>query len=152
MPDRPDDPVLFRLFNEIGIISQLSTTMLERVMPHGLTMAQFSLLNHLSRRDEPQAPMRLANAFQVSKGTMTSTIGRLESKGFIEVTPNPKDGRGKFVGITPSGLMARNDAVAALAPDLAWLADHIAAEDVGDLAARLATIRALLDARRDQDN
>lgn len=150
MPDKPDDPVLFALFTEIGIISQLSTTMFERVMPHDLTVAQFSLLNHLSRRDEPQAPLRLANAFQVSKGTMTSTIGRLEAKGFVDVTPNPKDGRGKFVGITETGRAARRDAVAALGPDLAWLADHVAAQDARALTEKLAGIRALLDARRDE--
>jgi DNA-binding MarR family transcriptional regulator len=150
MPQQPDDPALFRLFIEIGIISQLSTTMFERVMPHGLTVAQFSLLNHLSKRDEPQPPLKLANAFQVSKGTMTSTIGRLESKGFVEVTPNPKDGRGKFVGITDSGLAARKDAVASLGPDLAWLAGHVAVEDTHVLTEKLAGIRALLDARRDE--
>lgn len=149
MPQQSDDPALFALFNEIGIISQLATTMFERVMPHGLTVAQFSLLNHLSRREEPQAPLKLANAFQVSKGTMTSTIGRLESKGFVEVTPNPKDGRGKFVEITETGLTARNDAVAALGPDLAWLSDKTAAHDVSGLTQQLATIRKLLDARRD---
>lgn len=149
MPDKSDDPALFRLFNEIGIISQLATTMFERVMPHDLTVAQFSLLNHLSRRSEPQAPLKLAGAFQVSKGTMTSTIGRLEAKGFVEVTPNPKDGRGKFIAITDTGRAARNDAVAALGPDLAWLADHVSSGEISSLTDKLATIRALLDERRD---
>lgn len=149
MPQQPDDPALFRLFIEIGIISQLSTTMFERVMPHDLTVAQFSLLNHLSKRDKPQPPLKLANAFQVSKGTMTSTIGRLESKGFVEVTPNPKDGRGKFVSVTDTGLAARKDAVDSLGPDLAWMADHVSQKSVVDLTEELAEIRKLLDARRD---
>jgi DNA-binding MarR family transcriptional regulator len=149
MPQKSDDPALFRLFNEIGIISQLSTTMFERVMPHDLTVAQFSLLNHLSKRDEPQPPLKLANAFQVSKGTMTSTIGRLEGKGFVEVTPNPKDGRGKFVEITETGRTARKDAVAALGPDLTWLAGQTTSQDIRGLTQQLATIRELLDARRD---
>ncbi|MFN3171839.1 MAG: MarR family winged helix-turn-helix transcriptional regulator [Hyphomicrobiales bacterium] len=149
MPEKPDDPALFALFNEIGIIGQLATTMFERVMPHDLTVAQFSVLNHLSRRDDHQAPAKMANAFQVSKGTMTSTIGRLESKGFVAVTPNPKDGRGKFVGITETGLAARNDAVAALGPDLAWLSDQTASHDISGLTQNLTTIRKLLDARRD---
>jgi DNA-binding MarR family transcriptional regulator len=149
MPEKPDDPALFSLFNEIGIISQLATTMFERVMPHDLTVAQFSVLNHLSRREDHQAPAKMANAFQVSKGTMTSTIGRLEIKGFVDVTPNPKDGRGKFVGITETGLAARNDAVAALGPDLAWLSNQTASHDISGLTQHLATIRKLLDARRD---
>ncbi len=150
MPQQPDDPALFALFNEIGIINQLATTLFERVMPHDLTVAQFSVLNHLSRRDEQQAPAKMANAFQVSKGTMTSTLGKLEAKGFVGITPNPKDGRGKCVSITDIGLAARNDAVAALGPDLAWLAGQVAAQDAQALTEKLAGIRALLDARRDE--
>lgn len=46
MPEKPDDPDLFRMFTEIGIINQLATTLFERTMPHDLTVAQFSLLNH----------------------------------------------------------------------------------------------------------
>lgn len=150
MPDKPDDPALFRLFTEIGIISQLSSTMLERVMPHDLTIAQFSLLNHLSKRSEPQPPLKLANAFQVSKGTMTSTLGRLEGKGFIAITPNPTDGRGKYVAITPSGTMARSEAIAALGPEFRWLSGELDSGSVQSLIESLTAIRQLLDERRDR--
>ena len=148
MPDNPDNPGIFRLFVEIGIINQLSTSALERLLPHALTLAQFSLLNHLVTRD-PQPPLKLASAFQVSKGTMTSTIGRLEAKGFVAITPNPKDGRGKFVAITPAGRAARSDSIVALRPLLAWLATQIEADETTMLVGKLAHIRALLDARRD---
>lgn len=148
MPAKPDDPDLFRLFTEIGIINQLATTLFERSMPHGLTVAQFSLLNHLSKRD-PQPPQKMASAFQVSKGTMTSTIGRLEGKGFVEVTPNPKDGRGKFVGITEAGRAAREEALQAAAPHFAWLGERIEGDHAQALAGDLADIRKLLDAQRD---
>lgn len=149
MPGKPDDPALFAFFNEIGIISQLSTTLLERVLPHGLTVAQFSVLNHLSRRDDPQAPAKIANAFQVSKGTMTSTLGKLQSKAFVLITPNPKDGRGKFVTLTAQGLAARNNAIAALGPDMAWLSERVDAGEIGELVRQLASIRIMLDAKRD---
>lgn len=149
MPDKPDDPDLFAFFTEIGIISQLSTNLLERVLPHGLTVAQFSVLNHLSRRDEPQAPAKIASAFQVSKGTMTSTLGKLQSKAFVAITPNPKDGRGKFVALTAEGLAARNASIAALGPDLAWLAEQVDAGEIAELVKQLAGIRKMLDAKRD---
>ena len=148
MPDRPDASDLFRLFTEIGIINQLATTLFERSMPHGLTVAQFSLLNHLSTR-EPQPPARMANAFQVSKGTMTSTIGRLEAKGFVEVLPNPRDGRGKFVGITETGRKARLQALDAAGPSFAWLGERIDPAQLARLTGDLAQIRKLLDAQRD---
>lgn len=149
MPNKPDDPALFQLFNEIGIISQLSTSMFERVMPHGLTVAQFSVLNHLSRREDPQPPAKLAEAFQVSKGTMTSTLGKLQSKAFVDITPNPLDGRGKFVALTKKGRAARQDAVMALEPDLAWLAERVDAAEIAELVRKLTGLRKMLDTKRD---
>lgn len=148
MTQHSDDPGLFKLFTEIGIINQLSTTMVERALPHGLTVAQFSLLNHLSARD-PQPPLQLAKAFQVSKGTMTSTIGRLVSKGFVAVTPNSKDGRGKFVAITPAGLAARIASLEAIAPTFGWLVSKIDVQELQTLNTQLEAIRKLLDAQRD---
>ena len=79
------EQALFLLLNEIGIISQLSGARLDRLLPHGLTLAQFGVLNHLVRLDGDWSPARLAAAFQVTKGTMTSTLQRLASKGFIEI-------------------------------------------------------------------
>lgn len=149
MPDTADGPDLFAFFTEIGIISQLSTNLLERVLPHGLTVAQFSVLNHLSRLGEPQAPARIASAFQVSKGTMTSTLGKLETKSFVAITANPNDGRGKYVALTKQGLAARNAAIAALGPDLAWLSERVDASEMAGLIKQLADIRKMLDAKRD---
>ena len=40
-----NDPLAFRVMNEIGIISQLGATLFERVMPDGMTLAQFTVLN-----------------------------------------------------------------------------------------------------------
>ena len=88
---------LFTLFNEIGIISQLSSARLARMLPHGLTVAQFSVLNHLVRLEGDWSPARLAAAFQVTKGTMTSTLQRLVAKGLISLEPDPSDGRAKHV-------------------------------------------------------
>ncbi|MCY0154387.1 hypothetical protein OEG86_21580 [Hoeflea alexandrii] len=42
-----DMEALFGFFNEIGIISQLSGHAFEKAMPEGMTLAQFSVLNHL---------------------------------------------------------------------------------------------------------
>jgi DNA-binding MarR family transcriptional regulator len=94
------DPLAFRVLNEIGIIDQLGTTLFERAMPHGLTVPQFVVLNHFVRLGGDKTPMALAEALQVTKATMTSTLQRLEQKGFIAVTPDPHDGRGRAA--TPS--------------------------------------------------
>ena len=76
------DPPVFRLFNEIGIISQLSGTILARVLPHGLSMAQFGVLNNFVRLGGERTPAGLAEAFQVTRGAMTNTLTRLEAQGF----------------------------------------------------------------------
>jgi len=48
LPD-PTLALYFRLLNEIGIIAQLSCTLLEARLPSGFVLAQFSVLNHLIR-------------------------------------------------------------------------------------------------------
>ena len=42
----------YGFFNEIGIISQLSSNQMQRAMPHGLTQSQFSVLNWFIRVDD----------------------------------------------------------------------------------------------------
>ncbi|KAA2236856.1 hypothetical protein [Salinarimonas soli] len=42
-------PLAFRVFNEIGIVERLSRTMFDRVMPDGLALPQFVVLNHFVR-------------------------------------------------------------------------------------------------------
>ena len=86
MTDEIDDPLLFTLFNEIGIISQLSNAAFEKVLPDGLKVSHFSVLNHLARLGDNKSPSSLASAFQVTKGAMTNTLGRLEARGLVKVT------------------------------------------------------------------
>ena len=139
---------LFLLLNEIGIINQLSSARLERLLPHGLTVAQFGLLNHLVRLDGDWSPARLAAAFQVTKGTMTSTLQRLEAKGFISMRANPDDGRAKIVTLTEAGRRAREAALAAAGPGLADLEAVLSSADVDALIPDLQKLRIWLDMHR----
>ena len=139
---------LFTLLNEIGIINQLSSARLERLLPHGLTVAQFGLLNHLARLEGDWSPARLAAAFQVTKGTMTSTLQRLEAKGFISMRANPADGRAKIVTLTEAGRRAREAALAAAGPGLADLEAVLSSADVDALIPDLQKLRIWLDMHR----
>ncbi|MFN7176652.1 MAG: MarR family winged helix-turn-helix transcriptional regulator [Thermaurantiacus sp.] len=144
-----DDPPLFRFFTEIGIIDQLAGTLLERVLPAGLTRAQFGVLNHFVRLEPGDvSPARLAEAFQVTRPTMTSTLQRLERAGLVAIRPDPADGRGRLVSITPAGRAARAASIAALAPLLPQLAAIVTPEDLEALLPRLTRIRQALDASR----
>jgi DNA-binding MarR family transcriptional regulator len=149
-PAKPDEsgPLYFQLFNEIGIIAQLSANLFERVLPHGLTLAQFSLLNHCVRLGDGWTPARLAAAFQVTRGTMTNTLQKLESKGFIRVDPDPHDARSKRVFLTPAGKQARDASLNALAPELAQLPAGFPPALAAEILPALERLRIWLDTNR----
>lgn len=143
-----EDPLAFRVFNEIGIIDQLASNRLERVLPAGLTLSQFIVLNHFVRLGGERSPARLANAFQVTKQTMTSTLGRLQRGGLVDIRANPRDGRAKIVTITERGIATRHACIAALGP----VVDHYRTL-IGDvpfeaLLPGLIQLRIALDADR----
>lgn len=144
----PDDPV-FRVLNEVGIIAQLSTTMFERVMPAGMTLAQFTVLNHFARLGGTRRPSDLARAFQVSRGTMTSTLGKLEAKGLVSIVDDAQDGRGRIVAMTEAGAAMREACIAALGPMLAALRENPGEGVFAQALPLLATIRQELDRSRD---
>ena len=140
--------LMFGFFNEIGIIAQLSGNAFEKVMTGGMTLSQFSVLNHLARLGGDRTPLQIARAMQVTKGTMTNTLGHLERAGHISVRPDERDGRSKRIDITSSGLAARNTAIAALMPELGWLAERISPEDMAAAMPLLEQVRKILDERR----
>jgi DNA-binding MarR family transcriptional regulator len=144
----PADPVEFRVLNRIGIISQLAQNILTPRLPHELTMAQFTVLNHFARLGGSRSPLELARAFQVTKSAITNTLGRLSAKGFVSVTPDPKDGRAKRVALTAAGLDARNEAVAALAEPLETLRGDINPEEFETALPFLEKLGRWLDAHR----
>ena len=154
MPKRASEPnpdlqaLYFRLFNEIGIIAQLNANRLERVLPRGLTVAQFSLLHHCVRLGDGWTPARLAAAFQVTRGTMTSTLQKLEAKGFIQLEADAEDARSKHVFLTDQGRAARDASLAALAPGLAEMPAALPPQDAASLLPALEQLRIWLDANR----
>jgi DNA-binding MarR family transcriptional regulator len=133
---------VFAFFNEIGIIAQLSSNRMERAMPHGLTRAQFSVLNWFSRVDDQATPGRLAAAFQVSKGAMTNSLGKLEDKGFVTVTPDPDSGRRKIVRRTAAGKKAWEAALASAFPVLETFADALGLDRIRAHQSFLSEVRA----------
>lgn len=138
----------FTFFKEIGIIAQLSAARSGRLLPHGLTNAQFSALGNLIRVRNPNTPSALAAAFQVTKGAMTNTLQRLEAAGFVEVTPDPSDGRGKLVAITEAGRRAHEDAVMALAPAISEVSDGLGVDEMRAMTPALERLRRWLDDHR----
>lgn len=144
-----DEAQLFRLFNEIGIIDQLTGTAFERVLPHELTRAQFTVLNHCVRLGDNRTPSELASAFQITRGTLTSTLARLEAKGFIALVADNRDGRSKRVLLTPEGRAAQEACVAAAWPLLGQTLAALEPGEFHQLLPLLEKLRVWLDTNRE---
>jgi len=103
------------LFSEILTADQLVRNRLSRVLPKGMEISHFSVLNHLARSGE-RSPAQLAKAFHVTRGAMTNTLGKLEWAGYVHIRPDWDDARRKMVAISPAGLRARDAALSAITP------------------------------------
>jgi DNA-binding MarR family transcriptional regulator len=145
-----DDPLAFEVFNEIGIIDQLASHMFASVMPAGMTQAQFTVLNHFVRLGVVEkSPADLANAFQLTRPTMTSTLSRMERAGLVTIRPDPADGRAKLVSLTSVGRSMRETCISALLPLLPIIESVVSNADLSEILPALRKIRIKLDALRD---
>ena len=142
------EALLFSYFNEIGIIAQLASNEFERQLPEGLTLSQFSVLNWFVRVDSVATPGRLAKAFQVTRGAMTNTLKKLESKGLIKVGPDSSSGRQKCVTLTRKGKNMRDRAVRATSPLLKEFSKDLPLAQLEKQFHQLQRIRTYLDERR----
>ena len=150
MPEEDHHPSpLFQLFNEIGIIQQLSRAFFEERLPDGLVLPHFSVLNHLTRLGEGRTPVQIATAFQVPKNTMTNTLAGLEKRGLIEIRPHPNDKRSKTIWLTEAGRQFRAEAMARVARDMTPILPEMDPDDVAQTLGFLQHLREVLDKARD---
>jgi DNA-binding MarR family transcriptional regulator len=140
--------VVFALLNEASIIAQLARAQFEAVAPGGLTLPQFSVLNHLVRLGDGRSPHEIARAFQVPRPSMTHTLGLLEAAGLVAMRANPRDGRSKLVHLTPAGRAAREGAITALGPATARIEGAFGRARAAALLPELAALREVMDGLR----
>ena len=140
---------LYSVMNEIQIVSQLWSNEMRHVMPEDLSVPQFSVLNWFSRVDDEATPGRLARAFQVTKGAMTHTLGRLLHAGLVTISPDPTSGRRKLVRRTALGAELREIAIANTFGVLEEFASDIDAGRLKRILPTLRLMRRYLDAKRE---
>jgi DNA-binding MarR family transcriptional regulator len=126
------------LFGELFMADQLARGRISRVLPKGMELSHFSVLNHLAGLNEERTPAQLARAFHITRGAMSNTLSRLEAAGQIHIRPDWDDARQKFVAISPAGRAARDAAVAAVAP---LIGDVVAALGMDKVRAALPVLR-----------
>lgn len=146
------DPLIFAFLNELSIIEHLARNRLERVLPDGLRVSHFVVLNHLVRLGDGRSPARIARAVQVERPAMTNTIQKLEARGLVRTGPDPGDGRGKLVFLTEAGRAARQAAVAAAAKAISPIAAELTPAELEGALPTLRRLRAALDAARDAED
>lgn len=143
-----NDPLAIALFSEIFMADQLARNRLSKALPKGMELSHFSVLNHLTSINSERSPAQLAKAFHVTRGAMTNTLNKLEWAGHIHIRPDWDDARRKHVTISPSGRVARDVALSAIAPIISNVVEKIGPEKV---RAALPVLREFRD-QMDENN
>ncbi|EAQ23407.1 MULTISPECIES: MarR family winged helix-turn-helix transcriptional regulator [unclassified Roseovarius] len=145
MTDTTSNSLAVALFSEILTNEQLIRNRLTRVLPKGMEISHFSVLNHLARIGDERSPAQLAKSFHVTRGAMTNTLSKLEWAGYVHIRPDWDDARRKMVAISPSGRQARDAAMAAITPMVSDLIRDLGEDRVRASLPVLRELRARLE-------
>lgn len=96
-------PPLVRLARLSLLIDSLQDEVLR---PFELARGDYGVLAMLRRAGPPYelSPSQLTSRLARSSGGMTKILKRLEEAGLVRRLPDPEDGRGSRVSLTPAGL------------------------------------------------
>ena len=144
MVEKTDD-LAIALFGELFATDQLARNRISKVLPKGMELSHFGVLNHLARINEERTPAQLARSFHVTRGAMTNTLAKLEWAGHVHIRPDWDDARRKRVAISPAGRSARDAAVQAVAPLIAEVVQALGADRVRAVLPVLREMRAKLE-------
>lgn len=138
------DPLAIALFSEIMMADQLIRGRLARALPKGMELSHYLLLNHLAGQTSERTPAQLARIFHLTKGAMTNTLTKLEAYGYVHIRPDWEDGRRKMVSVSDAGLLAREEAIRAVAPIFEEVMDRLGTDKVKSSLPVLRELRAAL--------
>ena len=140
-----DSSLAVPLFGEILALEQLVRNRLAKVLPKGMELSHFSVLNQLSHTKIERTPAQIARSFRVTRGAITNTLNKLELSGYIHVRPDWEDARRKMVSISPAGMVARNNALKAVTPIIEDLARDMGEERLKAIVPILRELRQKLE-------
>jgi DNA-binding MarR family transcriptional regulator len=105
--ERPElDTRPFAIVGRIGRAAHLLDTAVEEALAaHGLSRWSWDVLTALRRSGPPYrlTPTSLYRSLMRSSGAISNRLNRLERQGLIRRVPDPADGRGVMVELTPAG-------------------------------------------------
>jgi DNA-binding MarR family transcriptional regulator len=88
----------------------------EARLPWGLSQTQFAVLRDFLRFGDGASPAEIAARLRMSRGAVTHLLQKMETRGWIRLAGDDRDGRRKQVFLTPDGARTAREAVAALRP------------------------------------
>ena len=80
--------VAIMLFSELLAADHAVRSRLTRVLPKGMEISHFSVLNHLAWQSGESNPAKLAERFGVTRGAMTNTLTKLVWSGYVHIRPD----------------------------------------------------------------
>jgi DNA-binding MarR family transcriptional regulator len=119
--------------------------------PSGLSPSQLSALANI----DEHAPIRLSDLAAVEAVALPTTsrvVELLVQRGLVERRPDPTDGRGVLLALTPAGADALAQWRAARSALLADRLHRLGPADLDRLSAALPVLHALVDALADRDD
>lgn len=112
----------------------------------GINRSHFSILQFVSMADGAARMSDIAAELRFSPSRLSHAVGRLERDGWLERRPDPADGRGQRVAITPLGEQHIQEIAPRHIADVrAQLFDHLTDEQVAQLQGICDAILAGLD-------
>ena len=114
-----------------------------------LTRASWDVLASLRRSGPPHrlSPTQLYRSAMRSSGAMTHRLAALERDGLIGRVPDPADGRGMLVELTPSGVALVDEVAPVHLANEAELLAALSPDEQRALAASLRTLLLALERR-----
>jgi DNA-binding MarR family transcriptional regulator len=100
-------------FTPVGVLSRLEkvrthidSELIAVFAEHGLTAADFTVIVTLRRSGAPyrMPQARLMDALELTSGTVSVRLDRLEKGGIVTRGPDPENGRGAIVQLTRTGV------------------------------------------------
>ncbi len=141
-------PLVIQLFSELLLLDQFLRNRISKTLPEGVELSQFLVLLHLAASGDEIGPARLAASFNVTRGAMSNTLGRLERNGQITVRGDTVDARRKFVSVSEQGQITLEQVITELNPRLREALGKYPRSDLAQCLALLGELRESLDSAR----
>lgn len=145
MSSLPPSPLAIQLFSELLLLDQFLRNRITKILPEGVELSQFLVLLHLAASGTEIGPARLASSFNVTRGAMSNTLGRLERNGQIQVRGDTVDARRKFVTISEQGQQTLDYVVGEIHPRFKDILAKYQRSEISNCLALLSDLRHSLE-------